>query len=78
MFASAEVQELGVAQWGRKGSRGGDLVRLGRQRGYNESSWTLVTDWIEVKCRFHSGLACSSSGKSGTISEPVSPFVKEG
>lgn len=76
MFAPAEAWELGVAQQDKK-----DKVEVtwvvGKAEGCNESSWTLVTYWMEVKCWLHSSLMCSPSAKSGTISEPVFSFVKE-
>lgn len=51
-----------------------DEVR--KTKEWNQSAWTLVIEGMAVT--FHSGLVCSPSCKSGTFSEPGSPFVKEG
>ena len=76
VFAPAEAQELWAVQQGRK-----DKVEVAwavrKAEGCNESSWTLVTYWMEIKCWLQSSQMCLPSGKSGTISEAVSPFVKE-
>lgn len=69
-------RDLRAAGWlrGQEGSLWQWPGTVTKAEEWNENTWALVIEGMEVK--FHSGLACSSSGKTGTFSWAWFPICK--